>query len=133
MKDHSNPQKFREEIYLLLKEAVSARLRFLPGVSSLAAALLVVATFNNQLFQLTCFVRILITLLLLLIPTSIFFYLYELNEAANNAQKALQDELNITSISTSKPFFLILGAYFPWVAWLIISFIILSIVVLIWA
>lgn len=127
-----NSQKRIEELYSFFKESVLARLKFLSSVSSLAATLLVVATFNNQLFELTCFVRFLISLLLFLIPLSIFFYLYELNETANKARKALEQELNKDLAPQQKTFSMLLGAYFPWVGLLTISFVIISIIILMW-
>lgn len=132
MTSDPSSQRRIEELFYLLKEAALERLRFLPGVSSLAATLLVIATFNNQLLRLTDFVKVLISLLLLLIPFSIFFYLYEINETLNEAQKNLEKELGKKLISKDKKILLLVGVYFPWIALIVMSFVILSILILIW-
>jgi hypothetical protein len=71
------------------KDVSSLKFRLLPEISSLAAALLVVGTFNSNLLPLTYGVKWTITILLFLIPVSIFMYLWEANEATRAATKQI--------------------------------------------
>ena len=119
-------KKRKEELFRLLKDSVFARLKFMPGISSLAATLLVVATFNDALLPLNAFVRALLTLLLLLIPIPLFLYLYESNEAGIRATRELEKELNKELSRPKKNLILWAGIYFPWFALLVISFVIFS-------
>ena len=79
----------KDEHWAVYKEAALSRLRLLPEISSLAAALLVIATFNSELLQPTHDVKLILTLLLIFIPFSLYMYLSEMNEAAIAAAKAL--------------------------------------------
>ncbi len=82
----------RHAVYAeMVKNAVWERYKLLPSISSLAATLLVVATFNENLLQLTDFVKILLAILLLLIPTSLIGFLYELNASEDHAYKKMEE------------------------------------------
>ena len=57
-----------------LFQTTSAKLATLPAISAIAAALLVVASFNPKLLPLTTIVKLLISILMLIVPASLFFY-----------------------------------------------------------
>ena len=61
-----------------LKGVISAKFEFLSTISGLVAALLVIATFNETLFEMTLFIKVLIAALLALMPLSLLFRLIEL-------------------------------------------------------
>lgn len=82
-------KEFLREIYTIYKEATLSRFRLLPEISSLATALLVVGTFNPELLPLTFGVKLAISVLLLLVPISLFMYLWEANKAAIAAAKQM--------------------------------------------
>lgn len=69
----------------LLNWAIRIRFENLSVVSTLAATLLVIATFNDKLIVLDNWVRVLLTVLLLLIPGSLWALFYETSKAANDS------------------------------------------------
>lgn len=85
-------QKQREELWILFKEAALTRFRILPEISSISAALLVVATFNKDLLPLTVDVKLAISVLLIFIPLSLFMYLSEANAAAIKAAQRMNED-----------------------------------------
>jgi len=127
-----NSQKRKEELYGLFKEAVLSKLRVLPTIAALAATLLVVATFNDNLFPLTKFVRFLLSILLLVIPVSLYFYLDENNEVANKAQTALKQETGSAFSLPHKNFWKLIQVHFSYIALAIILFFTVAVVYLIW-
>lgn len=64
-----------------LRSAIHARTGILPVISSLAATMLVVATFNENIIPLNNLVRFIISVFLFLIPLSLFFHNSELKIA----------------------------------------------------
>ncbi len=60
-------------------------------VSGLSAALLVVATFNNELLEMTFFVKILISVLLFLMPLCLWFRTIELLMAEDENIKSMEE------------------------------------------
>jgi len=112
-------EKRLENFRDVLMHAVRERYNLLPQISALAATLLVIATFTN-LIQLTTFVRFLIILLLLLIPTSLIGYLVVLNQAEECAKRGLEELANnkLTDQIKSNSFL----AYLPWGIVAIITF-----------
>lgn len=69
----------------LLNWAVRTRFGTLPTVSALAATLLVVATFNDKLIVLDDFVRVLLSVLLILVPSSLWGLFYEAIKAEDES------------------------------------------------
>ncbi len=57
-----------------LFQITASKLATLPIISAIAAALLVVASFNENLLPLNIIVRLLISLLMLIVPVSLLFY-----------------------------------------------------------
>jgi len=78
----------------LVYDAVSHRMQMLPAISALAATLLVVATFNDKLISLNNLVRFLISILLLIIPISLFAYNYDLKKSQIKNQQYLERLFN---------------------------------------
>ena len=65
----------------LFSSAVSSRMQLLTTVCALCATLLVVATFNEKLIPLSDLVRVLLSILLGIIPPSLFLYNRDLKGA----------------------------------------------------
>ena len=122
--EQSPDPRYLDELWAIYKEASLARFRILPAISSLATALLVVATFNPELLPLTTSVKIILSMLLLLMPVSLFIYLEEANEAAINGAQAIESVIpgfsentydNIWGIILSKkPLKNKVRVLFPW-------------------
>lgn len=72
-----------------LFQITSLEIGMLPAISTVAAALLIVASFNPNLVPLTRTVRVLISLLLLLVPTSLSFHAYTLRRAKRNGLRLM--------------------------------------------
>ena len=83
----------------LFHSAVSDRMRLLPLVAGLSATLLVVATFNEKLVPLDNIIRLVISVLLLLIPFSLYFY----NEDLKTTQRNTKAEIDNLSAKKSDP------------------------------
>lgn len=111
----------------ILFTAIRERFKVLPTISALAATLLVVATFNPDLILVTAFVKIILAILLLIIPVSLFGYLWELKIAEDKAVKWFE---KYGKINERNRFESIL-AYLPWIVFCFLSFTIISIVALI--
>lgn len=102
----------------------------LPTVCSLAATLLIIATFNEKLIPLTDYVRTLITSLLILIFISLWGFLYLLYRdekvARTHLEKITKEKMRYNGISH-----LILDI-FPYIIAVIFTCIIIAIILLIW-
>jgi hypothetical protein len=78
--DHFNSLSKDDKKYVmdkwtdLLQGVIRQRMEILPLGSGVAAALLVIATFNKTLIDSDVIIKILISLLLLIIPVALFFY-----------------------------------------------------------
>lgn len=73
----------------LMNWAVRTRFETLPAISALAATLLVIATFNDKLIVLDNFVRFLLSILLILIPGSLWGLFYEASRAEDDRFKKI--------------------------------------------
>ncbi|OGE85573.1 MAG: hypothetical protein A3J48_04625 [Candidatus Doudnabacteria bacterium RIFCSPHIGHO2_02_FULL_46_11] len=74
-----------------LGNTIWARMNTFPIISSLAATLLVVATFNSNLIEPTLFVRILLSILLALIPFSLTVFYKQTDEAEKQTVAAIEE------------------------------------------
>jgi hypothetical protein len=89
LKEKFNKQKPEDKLRILnsindqLTMLVHAEFGTLPIVSTLAAALLVVATFNSKLLPLTSLIKIIISVLIFIIPLSLIVYIFRLKKARN--------------------------------------------------
>jgi hypothetical protein len=126
----NNYERLKAQNDLFFK-AVMEKFKILPTICSLAATLLVVATFNENLLPINTVVKILISILLSLISVSLFFYLFELNDLANKAQKKIEEIIS-SNITTNRNCFQCFRGCIPWVVWLILSAIITVLITLIW-
>lgn len=77
----------------LLIDAVNNRQQLLPIIAGLSATLLVVATFNDKLIPLDNTVRIILSVLLIIIPVSLFLYNIDLKTAQKNNKEYLNSLL----------------------------------------
>lgn len=98
MENHNfNQEKFeRVKCQMdILKDIINNKLGILSIIAALAAALLVVATFNNQLLEITFFVKCLLIVLLLLIPLSLWAQLIDLTMAEKDSRKIMGEIIGI--------------------------------------
>lgn len=111
----------------ILFTAIRERFQVLPTISALAATLLVVATFNPELILVTTFVKVILAILLLIIPFSLFGYLWELKKAEDKAIKWFE---RFGELDKRSHFETIL-AYLPWIMFCVLSLMIVLITILI--
>lgn len=82
----------------LMNWAIRLRFETLSVVSTLAATLLVIATFNDKLIALDNFVRVLLTALLTIIPAGIWCLYYEtdraIKESFDKIQKIVKEKVS---------------------------------------
>lgn len=70
-----------------LFQVLSTKMGVLPTISALSATMLVVATFNEKLLTLDTEVKAVISILILLVPISLIFYIKIITRAENTAYK----------------------------------------------
>lgn len=109
----------------------SAREKYLTlsTICSLAATLLIIATFNEKLFPLTNYVKILVAILLFLIPFSLWGLLYVLHKDEKNARIQLDKEVGEKMKSEGVMNFIL--NIFPYIITFILTVIIILIIFLI--
>lgn len=131
IKNKFMPSELQKEEVKLYKEilftAVRERYAMLPTISTLSATLLVVATFNPDLIEITCFVKITLSILLTIIPLSLFGYLWELKKTEDKAVKWFE---KYGRMGDMKLFDKVLS-YLPWIMFCVLSVAIISIIVFI--
>ncbi len=106
-------------------------MQILPTASTLAATLLVVATFNPQLVPLTCLVKVLLSILLLLVPSSLWLYNYDLKRAQDKTKKYLEKLLGENEYENEGTLNEVVK-WFPDIAIYLITAVIITIVFIIW-
>lgn len=115
----------------ILFTATSSKDQAVLTITSLAAAFLVIATFNEKLLPLNNLVRGLITILLVLIPISLFSHLLSADrtaqKAVKNMEKIIGSELPRNQECADCYF-----SYFPYIAASILSLVIMILILLIW-
>lgn len=91
-KEFENQLKYEKlKVYWrLLETSVWERYKILPVTSSLAATLLIVATFNKELLPVTPFIKILLAILLLLIAASLMGFLHAVRKAEIHAREVIK-------------------------------------------
>ena len=72
-----------------LQQLLLAKSGVLPVISSVSAAILVIATFNN-LVPINAHLKICIAILLIIIPISLLFYLIEMSLAIKNTKDGIE-------------------------------------------
>lgn len=111
----------------ILFTAIRERFKILPTLSALSATLLVVATFNPELISVTILVKVILAILLLIIPISLFGYLFELKDAEDKAREWFERFGQLKR----KTNFMTMVAYLPWTMFCLLSLMIVLIVILI--
>jgi len=124
-----------------LRGVISAKFEFLSTISGLVAALLVIATFNETLFEMTSFVKVLIAALLTLIPLSLLFRLIELTMGEESVLEGID---KVTGLDSKKiieekrkergKFYSAISTvvgYSPFIIFAIFTFIVIAIIYLI--
>lgn len=82
--------------FSFLQQAVFQKSNIALVIASLSAAILIIATFGNNLLSFeTIYFKIAITILLSLIPLSLIVFLLEINSGINNSQKNMNEILGI--------------------------------------
>ncbi|HUY62685.1 MAG TPA: hypothetical protein VMV50_02760 [Candidatus Paceibacterota bacterium] len=114
-----------------LFQITSAKLATLPVISAIAAALLIVATFNSSLLPLTVTVRVLISVLMLIVPVSLLFYLRLLAKVERLATRLLTKvygaKLRMDATKVDK-----LTYELPWIISVLILLLVLVALYVIW-
>ena len=130
------PESKEKVIFFYLDQVLSStrmRLKILPSVAALAATLLIIATFNKELLPLTTTVKILLSLLLLLIPISLYLYNRDIkNEQGkwvDRITKWLGEDVLPHNERGALNFFV---RYFPEIGIFIITAVILTLLAVIW-
>lgn len=120
----------RLEVYSKLGEtSIWERYKTLPTISTLAATLLIVATFNKDLLPITPFIKVLLAILLLLIPISLIVFLHALHQAEIHAREKIAEITDDKNWKDRiKPG---MQNYMPWIITAIFSLIIVIITFLI--
>ncbi len=114
----------------LAQSSTREKYKTLSTVCSLAAMLLIIATFNENLFPITKYVKILVTILLSLIPLSLWGLLYALYQDEKVARTELE---KITEEEMShKGLMHFLLDIFPYLVAMIFTVVIFLIALLIW-
>lgn len=133
--------KQRVDLYSeLLNYSVRQKMTSLATISALSAASLVVATFNPDLLPLTSLVKILISVLLVLVPLSMWGFLLESARATKHAQEKIQEiTKDVTGHDIMEQFknipknrMDVILAILPFIMNSILSISILIIIILIW-
>jgi hypothetical protein len=83
----------------LLANAITNRMQLLPIIAGLSATLLVVATFNDKLIPLDNIIRVILSILLLIIPISLFSYNIDLKSAQTKNKKYIDSLLGTEDIA----------------------------------
>ena len=118
-----------------LRELLGAKAGVATVISSVSAAILIVATFNPNLLPITRGLKIGITLLLALIPLSLLFYLLEILSAIGKSHKAIEKiigDIELPKNHWLEDFYNKSIGYFPVVGTLILSGVIIYIISVIW-
>lgn len=117
----------------ILLSSISKRMQVLPSISALAATLLIVATFNEKLLPINLVVKFLLSLLLILIPVSLFFYNEDLKRAQRNSIKLINDYFGEDLDKEIKKDYLDkVAGLFPDIAIWIITLVIIGLLIMIW-
>lgn len=120
-----------KEEYKVQKEilftAIRGRFEILPIISVLSGALLVVATFNSELIPISILVKIILAVFLLIIPLSLFGYLWELKKAEDKAIKWFEQ---FAEFDNKRSHIETILAYFPWIMFCTISLAIMLIIII---
>lgn len=121
----------------LLNWAVRTRFETLATVSALAGTLLIIATFNDRLIILDDFVRVLLSILLFIIPGSLWGLFYEVTKAESDSIKKIYavteenigKEAVIKMKAAMKPS---LRGAIPFIVNIIFTTVVLLVIILIW-
>jgi len=141
-----NLQKFQKQIVAekrfenyaeLLKYSVRERWGTLSTVSVLAAALLIIATFNQEIILLNNIVRVLLSILLVLIPICLWGFFFDLGKAQKHSFEQIKiivkdiSGKDIEEQMRKEKKFTIIGLL-PFIANSVLTIIIVIIIFLIW-
>ena len=118
-----------------LREFLGAKAAVATVISSVSAAILIVATFNPDLLPITTGLKIGITLLLTLIPISLLFYFLEILSAISKTHKAIKSIIGDVELPKDywlESFYNKFISYFPIIGTLILAGVIIYIISIIW-
>lgn len=137
------PQDFDFEFLKIqldsLYNSVRSRLAIVPQIAALSATVLVIATFNNDLLEVNSAFKVVLSILLILIPLSLFFYLIEVHFAIANGIKHIERETKASlrellkkDKSKIQNFYNLIIEYYPYFATFILFLIICYIILELW-
>ncbi|OGF20571.1 hypothetical protein A2316_00465 [Candidatus Falkowbacteria bacterium RIFOXYB2_FULL_38_15] len=117
----------------IILNTIKARMGILPIISTIFAALLVIATFNEQLIQLNNFVRVIISILLFLIPLTLYFYNVDLKMGLRNSEEIIENYIGekFNEMISRSRFEKFMG-YFPDIVIYLSTLVVVIVIILIW-
>lgn len=119
-----------------LKNAVRSRIGVLPHLATLAAALIVVATLNDDLVPLSAHdTKIILTIFMALIPITLHMYIHDLSSGEEKGVKVIEEMLGYKiskDISKKQTLFGKAIAYAPYTSVVIFYVIIAYIILTVW-
>lgn len=116
----------------LLTNAISNRMQLLPIIAGLSATLLVIASFNDKLIPLNNMVKIVLSILLVIIPLSLFFYNIDLKRAQIKNKEYIDNLLGTEEKQIKSGFLNKIIAYAPDFIIYILSIVSIIIIFEIW-
>lgn len=75
----------------IMKDSIYTRMSLLATISGLFITFLVVATFNEKLIPLDNIIRVVLSVLILFVPLSLYFYNYDLKKSVEKSRKNIED------------------------------------------
>ncbi len=119
-----------------LKDILLERSRFIMTVASLSAMILAVATFNG-IVKVTIYLKSALSVLLFLIMSSVWFFLFENNYANSKTEKSILDitgmkKLTAEDYSRKENTINKIFLFYPWCVAIVLSIVIIYIICAIW-
>jgi hypothetical protein len=129
-----NKQKRIGEHWSILKESVYSRSSFTFYSSSIIAIIISLLSFseyfNNDFSKIVS--KIILSVFIILIPISLFLYIYEINKAGNLAKRNLEKELKKELTGNKKNKIDLIVIYFPWIFIILLFLSCILIIIIIW-
>jgi len=85
----------------IIKDATYIRMGLLPTISGLFATFLVLATFNEKLIPLDNTIRIILSILILLTPLSLYVYNHDLKKSGQKGKEFLENLLGKIEVEST--------------------------------
>ena len=125
-----------------LHTSVRSKLAIVPQIAALSATVLVIATFSDELLQITGLFKASLSVLLALIPISLLFYLIEVHISIDKGVKIIEEITKASpgelmkKVTEKQPkkivLFNFLANYYPFFATILLSLVIVYTISQIW-